>query len=911
MFNSYFLTFMPNLQYFINIFIVISLWIWSESLNASFLNVSENALQTSEIQQANQVAIEKFAKQYASSKSERRLFVRVYDVDLKKSFEKAIASKDPLQLNNVELAIRGTLGDLTSSTLDNLTRCITANGSADQINFDMRDACLHFAMLFQVTGDSLHADRSAAILAKFAQMIPAWPIWNPYSGTQSAKKREEQNNPNTFSEWSTAGIWGDWIYSDLIMATPLVASRALIATSGALERLNANEAVTKLFDLFITTQRKFSPDPQFSNMDYFQIRGFLDFGLLLPDPELVHEGVRHLDNMYRAGFHPDGWWHEGSSAYHYDQQRGLKKIAQEMLKGYSDPVGFQCKADGSRFDNLDLSLFVEKPSARADSVTKKLVLPDQTFLAIHDTQWPTLGPPYIPNEYSFLLGSSGQGTLVSGTGDTLAMATLHWGGTSSHSHFDALNFNLWAKGVEVISETQYQPRAGSKSTREWHTSTAAHATVVVNGLDQGPNGKFGSNLRQKQPQDAIPGVPDWQWRWISGSCANDSGDLRLFNTDFPEVQVIEADATKAYDKVAGVTMYRRTIALIRIDDNDIYVADIFRIKGAKTYDYMLHSCLQRLQELKFSIPLKPMTGSLFGYLNNLQSATTDAEWIALFKLGEELQLLTFMAPAKDTTIIQSSGPSMRGIGDAPFVVARRNGDQTTFIAVHHPVVGSKSRVRGIELLPVDCETSIALRVKLDNRTDTIFSSVDRADICATKDGMQCRALFAHVATSASPGQNWAYMVDGDLLRTPHGTIEGEVSYQGTVTATTRTERGDSANGFVVAEQLPMGRSLMGSAVIVDQAGEMSWSYRAGAVVANSGGNGSTIETPDEPGFTVDANGIKQLYFPCWGFKGKATYRIPGHATLRPSNAGAFEMEQTGNAKFSAGLNDAVDDPKKK
>ncbi len=882
-----------------------------ESLNANFINVSLNQSEIQGNQNANQDIINKFAKQYESSKSERRLYVRGYDIDLKKNFEKAIATKDPSQLSNVELAIRATLGDMVSNSPSNLADRITANGSSDQINFDMRDACLHFAMLFQVTGDSLHADRSAAILAKFALMIPTWPIWNPYSGAQAAKKREEQNNPNTFSEWSTAGIWGDWIYSDLIMATPLVAARALISNSGAIERLNASEPVTKLFELFIATQRKFSPDPQFSNMDYFQIRGFLDFGYLLPDPELIHEGVRHLDNLYRAGFRPDGWWHEGSSAYHYDQQRGLKEIAQEMLKGYSDPVGFQCKTDGTRFDNLDLSLLVKNPSARADAVTKKLILPDQTFLAVHDTQWPTLGPNYVQNNYSFLLGSTGQGTLVSGSGDSLAMATLHWGGTSSHSHFDALNFNLWAKGAEVISETQYQPRAGSKSTREWHTSTAAHATVVVNGLDQGPKGKFGSNLREKQLRDVIPGVPDWQWRWISGSCANDSGDLRLFNTDFPEVQVIEADATKAYDKVAGVTMYRRTIALVRIDDNDIYVADIFRIKGANSYDYMLHSCLQRLQELKVSIPLKPMTGSLFGYLNNLQSATTDAEWIALFNLGEELQLLTFMAPAKDTTVIQASGPSMRGIGDAPFVVARRNGDQTNFVAVHHPVVGSKSRVRGIELLPTDCETSIALRVNLDNRTDTIFSSVDRADMCATKDGMQSRALFAHVATSASAAQNWAYMVDGDLLRTPHGTIEGEVSYQGTVTATTSTERGDSANGFVVAEQLPMGRSLMGSAVIVDQAGEMSWSYRAGTVVTNSGGNGSTIETPDEPGFTVDANGIKQLYFPCWGFKGKATYRIPGHATLRPSNAGAFEMEQTGNAKFSASSNDAVGDTKKK
>ena len=862
-------------------------------------------------QQSNQAQFIELMKQYNSSKSERRLYLRSYDVELKKKFEEAIATKNPSQLSGVELSIRATLGDMATTTPAKLASLITANGSADQINFDMRDACLHLAMLFQVTGDYSHAERSSAILARFADIIPAWPIWNPYNGTESQKKSESQADSKTFSEWSTAGIWGNWIYYDLVLSTPLLQAKNLIANSGVIEKQNAAAKIQDLFNLFIATQRKFSSSPQFSNMDDFQIRGFIEFGLLLPDPELIHEGVRHLNNMYRTGFRSDGWWHEGSSAYHFDIQRGLKSIANELLKGYSDPVGYKCKFDGTSYDNLNLAALVQLPSLRADAVSQKLVLPDQTFLAIHDTQWPTLGPTCVPNQNSFLLGAAGQGTLVSGSSDSLSMATLHWGATSSHSHFDALNFNLWAKGAEVISETQYQPRAGSKSTREWHTSTAAHVTVVVNGLDQGPKGKFGSNLRQKQPQDAISGVPDWQWRWISGSCANDSGDLRLFNTDFPEVQVIEADATKAYDKVAGVTMYRRTIALVRIDDNDVYVADIFRIKGANSYDYMLHSCLQRLQELKVSIPLKPMTGSLFGYLNNLQSATTDAEWIALFKLGEELQLLTFMAPAKDTTVIQASGPSMRGIGDAPFVVARRNGYQTNFVAVHHPVVGSKSRVRGIELLPTDCETSIALRVNLDNRTDTIFSSVDRADICATKDGMQCRALFAHVATSASAAQNWAYMVDGDLLRTPHGTIEGEVSYQGTITATTSTERGDSANGFVVAEQLPMGRSLMGSAVIVDQAGEMSWSYRAGAVVANSGGNGSTIETPDEPGFTVDANGIKQLYFPCWGFKGKATYRIPGHATLRPSNAGAFEMEQTGNAKFSASSNDAVGDTKKK
>ena len=69
MFDSYYRAFMRNLQYFINIFIVTTLWFWVVSLNAGFLNVSKNALQTSGIQQANQVAIENFAKQYANGAS--------------------------------------------------------------------------------------------------------------------------------------------------------------------------------------------------------------------------------------------------------------------------------------------------------------------------------------------------------------------------------------------------------------------------------------------------------------------------------------------------------------------------------------------------------------------------------------------------------------------------------------------------------------------------------------------------------------------------------------------------------------------------------------------------------------------------------------------------------------------------
>lgn len=834
------------------------------------------------IERLSKQSEEELRRQFEAGKSEQRLAFRRFDVELSSAYRRVMQQGGDKDRAGVERALRAALGDLVDRAPSDLAARITEKGSADAVNLEMRDATLYLAMLARVTGDPRHAARAAALLARFAEVIPRWPIWNPYYEVAAKKKAVRQDDPTAFRSEFAAGLWGGWIYMDLIMGAPLVEAMSILEPTGAVDRTGAKAAVRQMFDLHLATQRKFNKDPDYSNMDGFQIRGYLDFGRLLPDPALVHEGVRRLRNLYRTSFLPDGWWHECAVSYHQDLQNVLSGITDSMLIGYSDPPGFTDPVDGTRFDDLDLAAMLRGPSARADLVTRRLVMPDGTLYAAHETAWPTKAPSGVQAPTRpFLFGAMGQGTLISGIGDGLAMATLHWGPKATHAHDDALNLNLWAKGTEAISETQYHPIDGSNSTREWHASTAGHATVVVDGLNQSYLGKRTIRRRAARPEDAIPGVADWRWRWTNCD-AQDGGDLRLFATTFPEVQVVEADATRAYDSVTGVTMYRRTIALVRIDDADSYVVDVFRVKGGTSCDFMLHGSLQLEQKLLVSVPLQPTTGTAHRALRNLRSGVTDGPWLAAFEMENNVSLLTFMAPAPGTTVIQADGPAMRRVGDAPFVIARRSGPDTTFIAVHHVMRGSTPRVQGIELIPTECKDCVAFKVKVGARTDTVISCADRTTLCSLPGGIQMRGLFAHSATGPTPQDQWALLVDGDLLKTPDATIEGETAVSGIVRGTLRIEAGDEVNGFIVDEPLAEGGALAGSTIIVDQAGEMSWAYEVGKV-SRRGGK-TVIETPDEPGLIVKPGSIKQTYFPGWGFKGDARYRIPGQAVARPGGA---------------------------
>lgn len=475
--------------------------------------------------------------------SEARLYLRPFEVDVAGCAALWELESDSAARDAAQRALRVALEPWDSETDASLVASVTPRGSIDPTNLRLRDAAYHFALRYHLAGDPADARRSAAIIGAFAAAVPGWPAWSPYYEAPDRKQPLPQADPATFRGDYAAGLWGGWIYQDLVSTLPLMQAFRWIEASGQQDSAARGRAV-ELFKLFLDVQRR-RGGAEFTNMDAFKIRGLVAWGILMQDGAVVHEGIWHLRSIFRTGFFPDGWWHEGSPIYHSDLVMGLRSVATGLLAGYSDPPGFTGSESDPRIDRFDPSVSLGERADAALRLIESQTLPSGSFRAVHDTDWRTKSPLPPPQQLTSVLhGCFGQASLACGPPGSETVATLHWSGSGVHAHLDSLNLNLWAMGTEIISETQYQPVPGSDSTREWHTSTAGHVTVVVDEQSQSNTGPLGRRFRERTDLDAIPGIPDWPWRF-RGENANDFGDLRLYDAGFPHVKVVEAAAPPA------------------------------------------------------------------------------------------------------------------------------------------------------------------------------------------------------------------------------------------------------------------------------------------------------------------------------------------------------------------------------
>ena len=809
-------------------------------------------------------------------------------------------------------AYGAALGALVNASDADLVRQVSEKGSIDPRNFRARDACEHFAMLYHLTRQKRYAHRSAVLLARFADQIPKWPIYfpryvkTPHGKGSTIENTYPQEGPKFYKGWDAPGFWGAWIYEDILLGIPLARAYDLIYRSGEMQKLGALSAIESMLRRHVELQKRWGTNG-FSNMDGAQIRGILAFAKLLGEPEWVHECVRWIKAIYKTNFYADGWWHEGTPSYHKQIHHGLQNICKSLLQGYSDPPGFKSDLDGTRYDKLDIMKMLARQFGRAKDVLNGAIQPNGICQVIHDTSFPQSAwwTPRMKEAKSILFGCTGHGILGTGRGKNMVQATLHFGGTHGHEHFDCLNIILFAKGRELISETRYRPQAGTNSTREWQTSTAGHVTVVVDGKDQTGRGSLDTPKRTRQSEDAIPGIPDWTWRWMGHGNAMNDGKLRLFNTDFEWVQVAEADGERAYGSLVEMKLYRRTIALVKISETDCYLVDIFRVRGGKVHDYMLHSCLDFPHKLSVSTPLNgKLSGELHKYIGDLRSGKADGAWIATFALEDgSASLKSFFLPQAGTEVIRGSAPAMRRLGAAPFIAVRQSDGDSVFAAVHHPYVGEPliQSVERIELTTAGGE-AVALRVTLPGRVDTIISTADEEPWKArrTKDGhVTFRGRFAHVA-EGGPGNSWLYLVDGEELRVGDVALEGKVSHDGVLDKTYRVEAGDEFDAFETSTPLPTNGSLNGRTLMVDIGGLLVQSFRIKEIERR--GNRTLIHSLDEPGMTITPNLVKLEYYPCWGIKGNAKFRIAGSALLRKSPKGEWKLTATVPVKASIDQN---------
>ncbi len=837
---------------------------------------------------------------------------------------------------------------------------ITLDGAKSAINYHLRDACLHFAQLGILTNDASAIRKASSIMSGFADKIrDNWPVWNPYFGVGfgSGRLPNNQNNPASYQLESSSGIWGGWIYYDLNLAMPLVEAWSLIKDNP--NCTSDKDWVKSMFNLFLqfqTWRRQAAPptvnwnsngQPDYSNQDMRLIKGYLEFGILLEEPELVHYGVWYLKNIYRGLFTSDGWWHEGAPAYQDDLQRGLNWAIMDFPGWenapyrYSDPPGFIASAiDGTRFDNINLYDLVSRQTDRSNRVFSHIQLFNGFPLCRGDSNWNQADSIELRNTLTIensqiiypaaskLFGTGCLAILGNEKGsssqkDLGTVVSLEYGSGQTHSHADSLHLNVFSKNQEVMSETQYNPVSGDTiSSRAWQSCTASHNTVVVNQISQNTTGAFGDNRRTKNALDEIDGMPDWAWRFYSGQRTTNYGKLRLYNKDYSKVKVMEVDAEKSYNAVVSpMTKYRRTVSLVEIDTEDNYIVDIFRVSGGTQHDYMLHSCLQTSYSatINAGVMSSIASGQLFPAANSAsgmnlivknESFLTSNNWNVEFlpsATSEDWKQYTYMIGQSGSEIIKCTAPSMRIANQTrPFICVRRTASESVFVAVHHAVKKSNSsKILSIQSLPSTNSNVIALKINLTNgRSDTVISGEGPTDSSLIDNRIQFTGSFAHVAEHSDSmfADRWLYLVDGSNLSLGSNSISENVSYSGTISHVYRIEDGDVENSFETNAVLPTWKDFQGYTLLIDPQGLPRWSYSISSV--RFGSSTQFIRTDDEPGIKIESDAIgpycKQKYFPNWGERGSMQFKIPGSALLviAPSSSSSSSSGSSSSSFFN-------------
>lgn len=222
---------------------------------------------------------------------------------------------------------------------------ITERGAQDASNLLMRDVAWDLARLSRLADDAGAAHRCAVILQRLAEVMPGWPLV-----TREGELRAQDDEVYRRA-WDANGLWGVWFVSDLDAGLPVVRAFDLIHDTGAMQALGALEQIER--DLVRYVPEHYLERPvDLGNLTHYALRALPQYGMAIPEPDYVHITVQRYRWILNAMYYADGFWHEGSPAYHKDITYGLRVTVPAVLRGYSDPPGYSGTIDLPRYDDL-------------------------------------------------------------------------------------------------------------------------------------------------------------------------------------------------------------------------------------------------------------------------------------------------------------------------------------------------------------------------------------------------------------------------------------------------------------------------------------------------------------------------------------------------------------------------------
>ncbi|MBP6963291.1 MAG: heparinase II/III family protein [Armatimonadetes bacterium] len=354
----------------------------------------------------------------------------------------------------------------------------------------------------------------------------------------------------------------------------------------------------------------------------------------------------------------------------------------------------------------------------------------RTWLLYHGEPVPTdaSGGGY-DFDRSAVMDSKGMVALRSDHGVNGRAAFMRYGPSVCHGHRDDLNLNFFALGRELTYDLGYSLGSAHVQTG-WAKQTASHNLVVVNEKSQ-----------------------------ITGRTG---GSLHLF-AESDAARVTEVSSEGSYEG-EGVSLYRRTLALIDSGDKQSYLVDIFRVRGGDQHDLIWHALgeemrvegvdLGDVEEGSLAGPdiewgsrigtdgdvigevargpyWTPPPGNGYGFLYDVRRGSVNGQFAATWDVapsaGESLRI--DMLPFGDAELITARGPGiLLSLPHARYAILRRKGEalDSAFASVLQPVQ-SENPVKSVLRLDVGADSSSAVGVAvnlMDGRTDYILSTID-------------------------------------------------------------------------------------------------------------------------------------------------------------------------------------------
>jgi hypothetical protein len=287
-------------------------------------------------------------------------------------------------------------------------------------------------------------------------------------------------------------------------------------------------------------------------------------------------------------------------------------------------------------------------------------------------------------------------------------------GIKGHIHYDAMNLGLYARGLDLLPEFGYPAvQFGDWHTPQarWHTMTAAHNTVVVDGANQA------------------------------------GGDGRT--TLWADGAVFRAVRASSPEQIRG-RRYERTVAMADLPERDFYVLDVFRVAGGSDHARFLHSHFAELSTEGLALRSAPDYGHNTLMRNFMVDPKPQPGWTATWKIedrlgylpqGAEVRLrhtdLTREAQAytcERWTVRNATSTEQFWI---PTILTRRQSSHgpltSTFVAVLEPYE-RQPRLRSIRRLDLETpggkklgDSHVAIELSLDDGRRDVWIAADAED----------------------------------------------------------------------------------------------------------------------------------------------------------------------------------------